>query len=661
MAKTPKWQTIAPLTKRKKSTEADSAAPKKSPNPYSAKNHKSAENMAGKQDGVRFILVWLLIMGFFGALFARAYYLQISHRDFYIQKGHQFATATIVTPVRRGMILDTTGVPLAADAPQVTVVFSPYDYALEYYERLKNYQNTLRLDAKKINPDTIAIKQTQAFDALDKLNLQTLATATNTSYEKLATAVALDDSIDVNNSEAVQNALPKGANSKYMPLLSNVTPEAAKAVIDLGIAGVTKDVTQRRFYTQAEPMAQVLGYMARSADDDAYKGRAGIEQKYEDILAGQPNITSVLRSSKGAHLQQLDTIQEGIDGQNIVLSIDARVQYMLYEALEEAGRLQQAQSASGIVVDAKTGEILAAASWPSFNANNLSTRTGATERNRVFLDTFEPGSVVKPITVAAALVSGKYNQNSRIDTNGGSFRIKGGNIKDSHNYGALSLAGLIQKSSNVASAKIALSLEPDSIANMQKNFGFGQRTTAAFVGESAGFVPMPTPKQTATIATLSYGYGQSVTLAQIAQAYTVFANQGVMRPLTLIKDEHHAPKFVLDENYARQIMDMMELVTEQGGTGQRASINGYRVAGKTGTSRRASPEGGYYADQYRALFAGIAPASDPRFVAAVVVENPRKSNYGGVVAAPVFSKVMQQTLRLYGVEFDKAFNTAEAS
>ncbi len=330
------------------------------------------------------------------------------------------------------------------------------------------------------------------------------------------------------------------------------------------------------------------------------------------------------------------------------------MQYVLYKELEQVGRTQSARSSSGIVVDVLTGDVLALGSWPSFNSNNLSERTGANERNRPVLDTFEPGSVMKPFTVAAALESGKYSTSSLINTSPGSLYVGGYTIRDSGNYGAITLAKLIQKSSNVASAKIAFSLPANAISDMQRRFGFGQKTALNFPAEASGGVSDPSEKEYSRRATLSYGYGQTVTLAQVAQAYAALANNGMLRPLRLVKeDELPEPTQVIEPKNAQAIVKMMELVTEQGGTARAAAINGYRVAGKTGTSRRTNPNGGYYTDQHRTTFAGIAPASNPRFAIAILVEDPRRQFYAGQVSAPVFHNVMKEALRLYNVPFDK--------
>ena len=315
-----------------------------------------------------------------------------------------------------------------------------------------------------------------------------------------------------------------------------------------------------------------------------------------------------------------------------------------------------------MIVDVQTGEVLALSTWPSFNSNNLNEMTGENQRNRALLDVFEPGSVMKPFTVAAALDSGKYTASSLIDTNPGSIRVPGYTIRDHNNLGTINMATLLQKSSNVASTKIALSLPADAITNMQHQFGFGAKTPLQFPGEGAGSVTTPKENEIARRATVSYGYGLQVTLAQVAQAYAALASGGIMHPLTLSKNTTPLPsKRIMEREQAMDIVKMLEAVTEIGGTAKAAAIDGYRVAGKTGTSRRINPDGGYYTDQYRNVFAGMAPASNPKLVGVILIEDPRGQIYAGLTAAPVFHNVMKEALRLYNVPLDKPLETKEVS
>lgn len=613
----------------------------------------SATKIDPKTSYERYKWIWLIIVIAFVALFGRAFQLQILWSSALVAKGDEFITSKKELPVYRGMITDTFGVPLAANAPLTTVIFNPRMYAEKYY----SLQKTIKTSKKQSDIE-------KAQKQLQEMDLNKLAAVANFSVEKLKRAVAIDPSVDVTDKEAVKQALPKGHGSRRLPILTRVPPEVAKPVTDLDFQAVSEEGLFQRYYLQAEPNAPLLGYMVRDAKDDKkFKliGAAGIERQYEKELAGEAGSALVLQDTKQSAIKEIKEIKPAVEGQDIHLTIDSRLQYVLYKELEQVGREQSARFSAGIVVDVLTGDVLALGSWPSFNSNDLSERTGQSERNRVLMDTFEPGSVMKPFTVAAALESGKYSVNSLIDTSPGSMSLAGYTIRDSANYGSITLAKLIQKSSNVASAKIALNLPVNAISEMQRRFGFGQKTALQFYGEKAGFVRDPEGVNAPSRATLSYGYGQNVTLAQVAQAYAALANHGEFRPLRLVKNQAPLPsKQVIDAKHAEAIVQMMELVTEQGGTAQAAAINGYRVAGKTGTSRRAK-NGGYHTDQYRTIFAGIAPASSPRFVSVILVEDPRRQFYGGVVAAPVFHDVMKEALRLYNVPFDKPLKAEQSA
>ena len=605
-----------------------------------------------EQDKNRFRMIWALALLILVGLIGRAYYLQVANAQFYQDKGNELITSVRTQKSYRGMITDRNDLPLAVSAPLATVSFSPHDYAREYYE-LKRIVLT--------NPDSpklVARMQKR----LDNMDLTTLAAAANISVTELKKVTAIDDSIDVTDEEAVKAALPSGAGSHYLPLLNKVTPEIAQSVSSLDFPGVYEKNFFQRYYPQPQPNSQLLGFMGQNADDPegGYEGRAGIERQYETELAGDDGKVLVLKDAKQNSLKEIKQIEPEIPGKDVALTIDSRLQYLLYKELEKAGRLQKARWSTGMIVDVQTGEVLALSTWPSFNSNNLNEMTGENQRNRALLDVFEPGSVMKPFTVAAALDSGKYTTTSLIDTNPGSIRVRGYTIRDHNNLGRITLGTLLQKSSNVASTKIALSLPPDAITNMQKQFGFGSKTPLQFPGEGSGLVVTPKEKETSRRATVSYGYGLQVTLAQVAQAYSALAAGGVMHPLTLTKDGERPPsKRIMAHEQAMSIVQMMESVTEPGGTAKGAAIDGYRVAGKTGTSRRINPKGGYYTDQYRNVFAGMAPASNPKLVGVILIEDPRGQIYAGLTVAPVFHNVMKEALRLYNVPLDKPLKTEE--
>lgn len=596
-----------------------------------------------ESDGYRFGIIWVVALAFLLVLFGRAFYLQIANAAFYQEQGQTHITSTRTQKAYRGQIVDRNNQPLAVSAPLSTVYFSPFEYARSYYT-LKKEILTTKSEAQR--------KTYQ--QRLKDMDLTRLASAANVDVEKLRQATKIDDSLDVTNAEQVQAALPSGPGSHYFLLFNKVMPEIADAVTSLKFTGVFEDTIFRRYYPQSQPNAQLIGFMGQNDKDDSYKGRSGIELKFQETLAGKDGKVLVLKDAKQTKLKELKQVEPEIPGQDVRLTIDARLQYLLFKELEKVGRLQGALWSSGIVVDVQTGEVLALSTWPSFNANNLNEITGESQRNRPLIDTFEPGSVMKPFTVAAALKSGKFNQNSIIDTNPGYIKSGKYTFRDHANYGYINLATLLKKSSNVASTKIAWALEPNAISDMQRQFGFGSKTAMLLPGEQAGLIHTPKAREMARRATISYGYGLKVTLAQLAQAYAALGSGGVMHPLTIVQTETPAQGVqVLNTKDALAIVEMMENVTQAGGTATAAAINGYRVAGKTGTSRRVKPTGGYYDDQYRTVFVGLAPVSNPRLVAAILVENPQKQQYAGQVAAPVFHNVMKDALRLYNVPLDK--------
>lgn len=628
-------------------------------------------------DSGRFKLIWGIMVFGFGAVFCRLAYVQVINAPFYQEKGNTLITTTVKEYPYRGMITDRNHMPLAISAPLVTVVFSPYDYALEYYS-LK--ANEVELNKAKSSESVKKAKERVA-KRLQNMDLQRLSALTGIDVEQFKNAVQLNHTIDVTDKEAVKAVLPSGTGSHYFVLMKNVNPEMAKELIESDFVGVNAQHFYQRFYPQPQPNAHVLGFMAQSNDKNggSYRGQAGIERIFEEMLAGRAGEVRVIRDAKNNRLKEIAQVQPEIAGKDIQLTVDSRLQYILYQELEHVGRLQKARWASGMVVDVNSGEVMALSNWPSFNPNDLNTATPENQRNHALIDMFEPGSVMKPITVASGLKSGQYNINSKIDTNPGTMNLQGHSIKDHGNLGVISLRQLLQKSSNVGSAKIALSLPPVMMSETQKLFGFGKKTHLNFPGESAGLVPTPRETEISRRATVAYGYGLNVTLAQLAQSYAVLGSGGILHPLTLVKstkdnnindaDLHNVAipfekpnsKQIIKQQDALAIVDMMTSVTEEGGTAKLASIDGYRVAGKTGTARRTNPQGGYYKDQYRTSFVGIAPASNPRFVVAIVVEDPQIQKFGGLVAAPVFKNVMKETLRLYNVPFDKPLTGKEVT
>lgn len=630
-----------------------------------------------EEDSGRFKIVWAFMVLCFGAVFCRVAYVQVINAPFYQQKGNTLITTTVKQPPYRGMIVDRNNIPLAISAPLVTLTFSPHDYAVEYYKlKAKEAELNEAKDSQSVNK-----ARKNVAERLKNMDLQKLSALTGIDVEQFNNAVQLNHNIDFEDKEAVKAVLPTGAGSHYFMLMKNVNPETAQPIIDADFVGVNAENFYQRFYPQPQPNAQLLGFMSRSADKENgyYRGQSGIESIFESTLAGSAGEVRVMRDAKNNRLKELEQITPEVAGKDVQLTIDSRLQYILYQELERVGRVQKARWATGMIVDVNSGEVMAMSNWPSFNPNDLNSMTNENQRNHAVIDMFEPGSVMKPITVAIGLNSGQYNVNSKIDTSPGSMNLQGHTIRDHGNLGVISLRQLLQKSSNIGSAKIALSLPPQVMSEGQKAFGFGKKTSLDFPGEAKGVVPNPTVKEVSRRGTVGYGYGIDVTLSQLAQAYTVLGSGGIFYPLTLVKSTRDnamnsnslnnvavpfakpAPHQVIKQSDALAIVDMMSSATEEGGTAKLGAIDGYRVAGKTGTARRINPKGGYYNDQYRTSFVGIAPASNPRFVVAIVVEDPQLQKFGGLVAAPVFRNVMKETLRLYNVPFDKPLTGKETT
>lgn len=661
-------------------TTTTSAAPNAAKNTKSRTSsvvRKNGASLKGsvEQDSLRFKTVWFFMAIGFAALFIRLAYVQIINKSYYQDKGNSLITMTRVEPSYRGMITDRNNMPLAISAPLVTLTFSPHEYAVEYYElkgRLQELQKAK--PGKSVNAEIARITK-----RLKDMDLSRLAVLTGINVSEFQNAVRLNDNVNLNDKEAVKAVLPTGAGSHYFLLRKDADPESVKAITDANFVGVNAENFYQRFYPQPQPNAQLLGFMARSNDkgEGHYRGQAGIERVFEQTLAGEDGKVMLMRDAKNNSIKEIEQIKPEVAGKDLQLTVDSRLQYILYQELEKVGRQQKASWATGMIVDVNSGEVLAMSNWPSFNPNDLNSMTNENQRNHAVMDVLEPGSVMKPITVATGLKSGQYTVNSRINTSPGSMVVQGHTIRDHANLGVISLQTLLQKSSNIGAAKIALSLPASVMSDSQKAFGFGKKTSLNFPGEVAGVVPTPNDNEIARRATVAYGYGLQVTLAQLAQAYTTLGAGGVMHPLTILKSTRDnalnsnnpsnvsvpfaKPQSiqVLKPADANAVVNMMTSVTEPGGTAVLAAIDGYKVAGKTGTARRTKPTGGYYENSYRTSFVGIAPASNPRFVVAIMVEDPQLQKFGGLVAAPVFKNVMKETLRLYNVPFDKGLTGKE--
>ncbi|MDY6485447.1 penicillin-binding protein PBP3 [Acinetobacter faecalis] len=572
----------------------------------------------------RFYLMWGVVLLCFIALIGRAFYVQMVNHDFLQNKANAKILRTESIKAMRGVIYDRHGVPLAISTPVMKVVIDPRDY----FEAKKLYED---ISAELIKDPTNRKLKRQLPDS-------------NLNLDELADAVGMDRA-------ELRKKMNERSRSRYLVLKKEVPPQQADVILKREFQGVYTEKNYKRYYPQPQPNAQIIGLTNSEG-----MGIEGLEMQLNTRLAGVDGEQQVIRDKRGNRVKDPEIIKEVEAGENITLSIDSRLQYIMYRELTASGVANNARSATAITVDVKTGEILAMASWPSYNPNDKNGLNNKDAmRNRGAVDSFEPGSTMKPLTVAMALESGKFTTNSVINTAPGTMRVGNHTIRDTHDYGSLTLGGIIQKSSNVGVAKIALSLPYSTLPTFYKRVGFGERSAVKFPGESAGLILPKNKWNVSEVATMAYGYSLNATVLQLADAYAMIANKGKKMPLSLYKlEELPKGEQMIDPKIADQVLLMMEAVTLPGGTARQADIPGYRVAGKTGTAHKLRADRkGYSQSDYRALFAGVAPVSDPRLAMIVVVENPKGQYYGGLVAAPVFARVMQESLRLMNVPLDK--------
>ncbi|MBJ9984067.1 penicillin-binding protein PBP3 [Acinetobacter sp. S40] len=577
----------------------------------------------------RFYLLWGTVLLCFVVLVARAFYVQVVNKDFLQNKANANILRTEQLKSMRGVISDRHGVPLAISTPIMNVVIDPRDY----FEAKKQFDEI-----------TAKIKQ----EPENARRLRRELPDKNLNLDELADVVGIDRA----SLKKMMNDRPR---SRYLVLKKEVPPQQTDIILKRNFQGVYTEKNYKRYYPQPQPNAQIIGL----TNNDG-KGIEGLEMQLNKQLSGIDGEQKIIRDKHGNRLKISEVIKEVQPGENVTLSIDSRLQYIMYRELTAAGVANNARSASAIAVDVKTGEILAMSSWPSYNPNDkngLSNKDAM--RNRGAIDMFEPGSTMKPFTISAALETGQYTPNSIVNTSPGSMKLGWHTIRDTHNYGTLTVSGVIIKSSNVGSAKIALSLPKDTLPTFFRRVGFGQRSAVKFPGESGGLLLPANRLNPSQLGTMAYGYGLNATILQVAQGYAMLANHGMKMPLSLRKlDEAPKGEQVLSPKIADEVLLMLEQVTMPGGTARQANIPGYRVGGKTGTAHKLRADGkGYSNSEYRALFAGVAPVSDPRLAIIVVVENPQGRYYGGLVAAPVFAKIMQESLRLMNVPLDKPLDT----
>ena len=545
----------------------------------------------------RHYFVLLLLALLFVGLVGRAAWLQVVRQDFLLDEGSQRQLRVLTTPAYRGSILDREGHPLAISTP---------------------------VDSVWANPK-------QAL--LDKPGLKKTARLLKLDYAELL------------------KRLQQRASREFVYIRRRVEPELAQRAA-AAAEGVYLQREYDRFYPAGEVVAQVVGF----TNIDGV-GQEGLERIHEQQLRAVPGKRKVIRNRKGEVVENIAQIRAARPGTDIVTSIDMRLQYLAYRSLAATIRKYGARAGSVVLLDARSGEVLALANWPSYNPNQRRKSTAAARRNRAITDVFEPGSTIKPFTLAAALDQGLFDARSRIDTSPGYMRVTGYPIRDFRNYGVLDLAGILRKSSNVGASKVAQAMPAEALWQAFHDFGFGEDTGVAFPAASSGYLSHYSNWRPLDQATLAFGYGLSLSTLQLARAYAAFANDGRLPELTLIRRDGGEPapaKQVMRPETARQVLAMLEQVVGPDGTARKAAIEGYRVAGKTGTVKKTAPGGGYLEDRYRAVFAGIAPASDPRLVMAVVIDDPDKDKgyYGGAVAAPLFREVMTQALRLLDISPD---------
>ncbi|MDF1821602.1 MAG: penicillin-binding transpeptidase domain-containing protein [Alcanivoracaceae bacterium] len=452
----------------------------------------------------------------------------------------------------------------------------------------------------------------------------------------------------LDSAELARRVMPY-SEREFIYLVRHLAPEQARKVLDAGVPGIYSLTEYRRYYPAGEVAGHIVGFT--NIDD---VGQEGIELSMEQTLRAHPGKKKVVRDLLGRVIQDIEILEPAHSGNDVRLSIDLRIQYLAYRELLTAVNRHKARGGSVVILDSRTGEILAMVNQPAYNPNNRAGLAPASLRNRAVTDVFEPGSTVKPLTVAAALEANMVTPRTSVDTRPGSIRVGSKTIRDHRNYGVIDITTVLTKSSNVGTTKLALSMDEHMLPALFEQFGFGHSTGIVFPGESDGMLPLRAQWRDIERAALSYGYGLSVTALQLAQAYQVLANDGVRMPLSMTRVSQPAVgERVLRADTARAIVSMLETVVSTEGTARRARVNGFDVAGKTGTVHKLT-ENGYADDRYTGLFAGVAPADDPQLVAVVVIDDPRgEAYYGGEVAAPVFSRIVTGALRAMHVQPEK--------
>ncbi|MBS4019264.1 peptidoglycan D,D-transpeptidase FtsI family protein [Azonexus hydrophilus] len=565
------------------------------------RGHRYTESpiLALALQGWRSRMVGLLLMAAFLVLLMRAFYLQVINNDFLQEKGDSRYLRDIEISASRGKVTDRNGDMLAVSTPMRSIWAIPSDARTMSGEQKRQLAELVELKPRELDAR--------------------LASEKNFVFVK-----------------------------------RQVPPQVAEQIAALKLPGVHQEKEYRRFYPAGEMTAHLVGFTG--VDD---KGLEGVELAFQQALLGRAGARTVIRDRRGNIIEDVGATRPPRDGSDVVLAIDSKIQYLAYSHLKATVTESKAKGGGVVVLDTRTGEILALVNWPTYNPNNRARLSGEQLRNRAVTDTFEPGSTLKPFTVALGLEKGKYRYDTVVDVSPGRITVGRAVISDIHPHKELTVAQIVQKSSNVGTTKMALSMPPEAMWEMFDNLGFGKSPQLGFPGEVGGRLRAWKNWRPIEQATMSYGHGISMSLIQLARAYTVFARDGDIVPASLLRVDAPVVRGqpVFSAQTARELRAMLELVVMPGGTALKAAVPGYRVGGKTGTAHKL--EGGVYANKYIASFVGIAPISNPRLVVAVMIDEPSAGQYyGGQIAGPVFSSVMGGALRTLGVAPDAPVQVA---
>ncbi|MDE0789265.1 MAG: penicillin-binding transpeptidase domain-containing protein [Woeseiaceae bacterium] len=553
------------------------------------KKQKTAQRISGRVT---------LVMAFFALaaslLVVRAVQLQVLDKDFLNRQADTRHLRTESISAHRGNILDRNGEPLAISTPVDSIWANPKEFA----------------------------------SSIEKI-------------PQLAKALGVD-------SETLMRRITRNMDKEFLYLKRHLNPSPALRVMALKLPGINVQREYRRYYPASEVTGHLVGFT--NIDDE---GQEGLELAMNHWLEGESGAKRVLKDRLGRSIENVESIRPPRHGKDLRISIDLRLQYLAYRTLKVAVKTHNARSGSVVILDVQTGEVLAMANQPTYNPNDRSQFVAERYRNRAITDIFEPGSSIKPLIIAAALESGQYRPSSVVDTSPGHITVGAKKIEDHRNLGRISLTTILARSSNVGVTKLAMTLQSDQLWGTISQFGLGEMTSSGFPGESAGMLTHYSNWRPISQATIAYGYGVAVTPLQLAQAYAAIGNGGIMQPVSLFAvEEAVRGERIVSNDTANAVRRMLEEVVRPGGTGAKASVDGYRIAGKTGTAWKAA-KGGHSQDKYFSIFAGLAPASAPRLATVVVIDEPSgELYYGSDVAAPIFADVMSESLRLLAVPPD---------